>query len=399
MTTVYGPVQTVVPDGYHGPTNTLWSGHLVTGQRIVTQWNGSALTPGAPTTGGAELNIYATTGGTSLLLQQPVTWGSGGGGTYTLLATWDVRIEVQNGGGISPNGHDTGLLFNCQIDIDPPAGGSYCAYGTEKQPGVQDGVIVTTALIDLMLAALPGGAFLAIGFDALVYYTLQPYRFCASPPADMPVFTQDDYVLGTSIPAPGSLPKWFAALEVVAWPYFCQCKAAPSCSPPPITPPLPGPVTPPPGVPQPPAPILCDGSDICATLNTILRQLGGIEHQLALTRSDVVLIQRQHVPFATVTGTMHAGLTGAGTFAVQGIIGLAVIVTAQPGYLTSDMETPPESFKFGDVTVGTADGYLRKVWIIKTPQLLFPIEGNITTVTYDLEDGVTVSIQELLREP
>ncbi len=113
---------------------------------------------------------------------------------------------------------------------------------------------------------------------------------------------------------------------------------------------------------------------------------------------DVRLIQRQKVPFAYVPGTAHTGLTGAGTIAVQGLLGLSVVITAQPGYFSSDMAPVASTFKFGSLSWGTTDGYELRHVVTHNPHLFTGIDGDIAAIGYLFEPGVTATILELLRE-
>jgi hypothetical protein len=130
-----------------------------------------------------------------------------------------------------------------------------------------------------------------------------------------------------------------------------------------------------------------------------MRQLSGMSSQIAQLRSDVTLIQRQAVPFAYVPGTLHSGLSDQGTFTCFGILGLSIDITSAPAYLGSDMETPPSSYKFGDISLGTSDGWQRKHWLTHDPQLILDIGADITIVGYTFVQGVTANILELVREP
>jgi len=147
----------------------------------------------------------------------------------------------------------------------------------------------------------------------------------------MPVFTDADFLYGNQIPAPGSIGKFWTALQATLWPMYCECLPATGGAPPAVPYPIPTVPAPPSGIPLPPAPIVCDANDICTTLNGIVGQLRVLSAQLSYVRSDVQLIQRQGVPFGYVSGTVHSALSGQGQFAVVGILGLAVTFTTLPG--------------------------------------------------------------------
>lgn len=116
--------------------------------------------------------------------------------------------------------------------------------------------------------------------------------------------------------------------------------------------------------------------------------------------SMVTLIQRQEVPFAYVSSTVHAGLTNYGTLAIQGLIGVRVDITAGAAGLRSVGNLPPYLFNGGFITFGTSDGFPSSYRIKHNPQLCMPARASAyTSLTYDLPPGVTISITELVREP
>jgi hypothetical protein len=120
---------------------------------------------------------------------------------------------------------------------------------------------------------------------------------------------------------------------------------------------------------------------------------------LAQILSQVNLIQRQQVPFAYVAGTSHP-VSGNGSFAVQGLIGLKVTLTAISSAVGQSVGTPPDVFDAGEISMGTADGYIESHRIRHSAELWFPpAAGSYTTVGYTLTPGVTASITELSREP
>jgi hypothetical protein len=122
--------------------------------------------------------------------------------------------------------------------------------------------------------------------------------------------------------------------------------------------------------------------------------------QLDAILSLVTLIQRQGVPFAYVPGTVHAGLSGAGTIAISGLLGVKVDVTTLPAAIGREGTTPTEYFDLGWVSLGTPDGYPQSARIEHNPQLLLPARCSVNTeLAYDLHAGVFVTITELKREP
>lgn len=121
---------------------------------------------------------------------------------------------------------------------------------------------------------------------------------------------------------------------------------------------------------------------------------------LDLILKMVTLIQRQSVPFAYVASTAHAALTGAGSFAIQGLLGIKADVTTLPATLGVSGTSPAEHFDLGFITFGTADGYPQSIRLEHQGQLMLPARCSVfTTLAYDLHPGVVVTLTELLREP
>ncbi len=115
--------------------------------------------------------------------------------------------------------------------------------------------------------------------------------------------------------------------------------------------------------------------------------------------ATVSLIQRQAVPFAYLTGAVHAGLSGAGALSLSGLLGVKVAITALPASYGSEGSSPPEHFDLGFVTFGTADGFPSAFRLTRNPQVMMPARCSVyTDLDYDLSPGVVVTITELVRE-
>lgn len=121
---------------------------------------------------------------------------------------------------------------------------------------------------------------------------------------------------------------------------------------------------------------------------------------LSTILENVRLMQRQLAPFAYVSGPAHTALSGAGTFDIQGLLGVRVNVTTIPGRVGEAGTSPTEYFDLGYLTFGTADGYPHAVRLERAQQLVLPARCSVfTTLAYDLTPGVVVTITELVREP
>jgi hypothetical protein len=114
----------------------------------------------------------------------------------------------------------------------------------------------------------------------------------------------------------------------------------------------------------------------------------------------VTLMQRQLVPFAYISGTAHAGLTGTGTITVQGLLGVRIDLTTIPATLVQDNSTPPFVFSAGWVSVEDANGFIDETRAHAQHQVWTPrIASDATVVGYSFVPGVVATITELQREP
>lgn len=117
------------------------------------------------------------------------------------------------------------------------------------------------------------------------------------------------------------------------------------------------------------------------------------------TQQLVTLIQRQIAPFAYVIGTAHAGISGSGTIAVQGLLGMMVAVTAYPAGNLQLGGTPSYVFDLGWMSIETADGFIEERRITALNQLWQPrLMSEATKFGYFLGTGVTATFTELDRE-
>jgi hypothetical protein len=111
------------------------------------------------------------------------------------------------------------------------------------------------------------------------------------------------------------------------------------------------------------------------------------------------LIQRQIVPFAYISGTAHAGITGNGTIAVSNVLGLKVAFTTKPSRLGADSGDPINLWGAGWINAGTADGFGPRIWVTSDPMILKPLSADITVIGYSIPTDCVLTITELLREP
>lgn len=264
-----------------------------------------------------------------------------------------------------------------------------CQYGTQLAAPGTFVYYLTPALIDVWLATV-GMPWLDVIFTPLWFTFFNAQSLCSATPPTFPTINLNS-LLQTS---PNVV---FQALEAVAWTSLCQCAPGPPGSAAPTSPTPPSQTQP---VNWPALPTFtCDGQDPCILLNQLIRSVAALQMELQVDYQETVLIQRQKVPFGYVPGVLHTGLTGAGTFDVQGILGLSIESTTIPPYLSATMAPVNSYFKLGEVAWGTADGFEPRRIITHNPHLFTDIDGDVTQVAYLFESGVTANILELLREP
>jgi len=144
----------------------------------------------------------------------------------------------------------------------------------------------------------------------------------------------------------------------------------------------------------------CDGALPTDTQNPCCPPDVATQAYLDVITRQLNLIQRQLVPFAYIATTAHTGLSGAGSFAIQGLLGVKVNVTTLPGQIGQEGTSPAEYFDMGFLTFGTPDGYDHSVRLERSQQIVLPARCSaFTSFAYDLHPGVVCTITELVREP
>ena len=113
----------------------------------------------------------------------------------------------------------------------------------------------------------------------------------------------------------------------------------------------------------------------------------------------VNLLQRQLAPFAYLTSTVHAGLTGTGNLEIQGLLGVSVNLTTIPANLGVIAGTPNEVFDAGFVTFGVDDGYDQTFRVDHPTRVFLPPRCSaFTDLGYTFPPGIVATITELVRE-
>ncbi len=331
-----------------------------------------------------------------------INWGTGPPVVLSGTApAGSTRLILRFNGSFNSSGPYVTTSATCTLNGSFNGTGTptFCEYGVEKNPAATVYTTVTAFLIDAAIVLLGGGPLAIVAFDAMLGAPLFPGAVCLAGPPSMPTFGPDDYIPGTQLWAPGSFDKRLQVLRVVAWSFYCRCVAAPGGSPPPTQPPPPLPFPDFSSTTGTVPPIMCDGTDLCTIFEQLMRQMTALAQELSYARRDIQLIQRQHVPFAYVSGTLHTGLSGAGMITVSPLLGLSIQTTTIPAYLSSDMAPVQSWFKLGEISWGTADGWSARRIVTHNPHLFLEIDGDITTVAYQFELGVVANILELIRTP
>jgi hypothetical protein len=206
--------------------------------------------------------------------------------------------------------------------------------------------------------------------------------------APAPTFNPFAHVTGTGVgnAAGFFFPSTTLGAVVGVQPELCGAGS-------PVIPPDPTPPSPPAGFPTYPGP------SACGTVNDVCVAIGQVLSKLEAVRNEVQIIQRYRVPFGLVNGNDHPGLTGSGNFAVGGIRGVRIRITAPPAPSTWP-GNPPYVKDMGWVSIDDGSGmYAEKrvtqssfIWLHDAMQLA-------TSFKWALNPGVVIDVLELLAEP
>lgn len=236
----------------------------------------------------------------------------------------------------------------------------------------------------LALVSLPA---LAVALVSQVGTSLNILNLCAQQPPPMPVL--DPNLFNNS---PASV---YQALQAVAWPFFCQCVPG---SPSPIDFPPPS-FTPPAGWPTAPT-FACDPAFLCATLERIEQLLNVVSGNVNANYNLTTLIQRYQTPFAVIPSTFHAGLSGTGSLAVQGLIGVQYQVDELPDAVHVTPGAPPYIRDLGWIGLELASGGTSEHRVTRQQELWLPPTAQLaTTLAWSLTPNTVITIRELLAEP
>ena len=115
---------------------------------------------------------------------------------------------------------------------------------------------------------------------------------------------------------------------------------------------------------------------------------------------QVNLLQRYLLPFATILGAAHSGLTNSGSFAVSRLIGVKVQLTTVPNYSGEVIANPNFVYDAGWVSIETGDGVIIEKRIRHGDEVWMPkLFQDAITFGYFLNPGFVATITELEAEP
>jgi hypothetical protein len=114
----------------------------------------------------------------------------------------------------------------------------------------------------------------------------------------------------------------------------------------------------------------------------------------------VTLLQRHILPFAYIASTAHSGLHDQGSFSVNNLVGVKVVLTTTPASIGSELGEPTYYFDLGFLSVENTDGLIQQTRVTSTNQVWTPrLMSTAATIGYSFHPGVVATITELLAEP
>jgi hypothetical protein len=130
------------------------------------------------------------------------------------------------------------------------------------------------------------------------------------------------------------------------------------------------------------------------------RQLGAIQNQLLEIKGVTVATQRYGVPFGYQHATAHRALSGEGTFAVDRLLGLQIIISQIPSGAKVIDSQPDYIWDAGWISVSSPDGMLQQRRVARQQMTwLPPAMQDATLVGYHVTPGFNFDVVELGPEP
>ena len=113
----------------------------------------------------------------------------------------------------------------------------------------------------------------------------------------------------------------------------------------------------------------------------------------------VTMLQRQLIPFGSIAGAAHSGLSAQGSFSIPRLLGIRIDLTTIPGNYGTSLDSPTYHFDMGWVSVSTPDGFIDERRITRSTQAWYPrIMTDATLVGYSFSPGVVATITEIEAE-
>lgn len=332
------------------------------------------------------LNVGGSQPGSGTVSCQVPANGTACGGTNTTWipsGTSGVQIRVTSGG-VGSSGTYT-INFTVSITYNDAAPPAPCIYGTQPGTGAAAMTLITSAAVDAA-CALWGAPWLAIIFDPLIGQVIDSGILCGTGPPSVSTITPQSLL--------ETIGQKMQLLQSLMWYSVCQCTPAPTGSPPPTPYPVPTP-TMPVGWPSRPS-YSCSNSDICTTLEYILKRLDELNTSQNINVNQRTTIQNAPLPFAYQNGASHAGLVGSGTISVSTDVGVRMqCTTLPPGYTIP--ANPPYYWDVGWMSVSDGGAMLQEHRVTRTSEEWFPVDMNLATVFgYYLSAGVVATMTELI---
>lgn len=200
------------------------------------------------------------------------------------------------------------------------------------------------------------------------------------------VFSQDIQIM-VSIPSdtgPGSTNRWgFSAHASMI------CTEAPVQPPPPTTTFPPAPARP------------CDSATVCDITWLINNFLTNQYQVTTNSNTQVTNITIGAAPVVALPPTYQPGsswsISGSGEQAVAaGTLALSVVITGNPPPLDPIPTDPPDFYNVGNIITGDDEGWDIRRWVRRSPMRIFPTRTPMTRFAWNLADGVTMTVTELV---
>jgi hypothetical protein len=264
-----------------------------------------------------------------------------------------------------------------------------CAYGASPNPSSQIATAVNMELILAVTAAM-GLAPEAILFWGFMMGWPLIFPICSFVPTRPSDLVDADFIDGTLIPNPLSIPKFVALFEYGMWLYYCQCNPAPTGNPPPVQP----------TKPTFPSRVInikittniCSNADICSYLYKLQQLI--VSLNISITNNSYYTPTRGYA-----LGTSHVGLSGNGEIAVSGILGAFVSFTTLPSRVGLRVGDPNVIYEVGYITFGTPDGWYPPNTIDHNPWLVLPqFMTNVTRMGYSIPADCVLTLTELVPQ-